>query len=196
MKNLRRIKKMTKKIIVISTSLRKGSNSDTLADEFIRGAKENGNNVEKIRLEGKTIGFCKGCLVCQGTQECVIKDDAVNIAEKVKKADTIVFATPIYYYEMSGQMKTLLDRLNPLFPSDYAFREVYMIAAAADNNPEAMDTAVKGLQGWIACFNKVKLSGVIRGVGVTDIGDIQCNEKLLREAYEMGKEVYTEQSTK
>ncbi|WP_432404172.1 flavodoxin family protein [Wukongibacter sp. M2B1] len=180
---------MSKKIIVISTSFRKCSNSDTLADEFIRGAKESGNNVEKIYLEGKTIGFCRGCLVCQKTQECVIKDDAVNIAEKVKKADAIVFATPIYYYEMSGQMKTLLDRLNPLFPSDYTFREVYMIATAADNNSKAMNVAVKGLQGWIACFDKAKLSGVIRGVGVTDIGDIQHNEKLLREVYRMGKAI-------
>lgn len=178
-----------KKILVISTSLRKGGNSATLADEFIRGAKETGNNVEEIWLGGKTIGFCKGCLVCQKTQECVIKDDAVKIAEKVKNADTIVFATPIYYYEMSGQMKTLLDRLNPLFPSDYSFREVYMIATASDDSPEAMDIAVKGLQGWIACFDKAKLSGVIQGVGVTDIGDIQHHEKLLSEAYIMGKAI-------
>lgn len=140
-------------------------------------------------MEGKTIGFCKSCLVCQKTQECVIKDDAVKIAEEVKKADTIVFASPIYYYEMSGQMKTLLDRLNPLFPSDYTFREVYMIATAADENLESVDVAVKGLEGWIACFGKAKLSGVLRGVGVTDIGDIQHQEKLMSEAYEIGKAI-------
>lgn len=180
---------MNKKVLIISASLRKGGNSDILADEFMKGAEENGNKVEKISLINKQIGFCIGCLVCQKTQECVIKDDAVKIAEKVKNADTIVFATPIYYYEMSGQMKTLLDRLNPLFPSDYTFREVYMIAAAADLNPEAMDAAQKGLQGWIACFAKAKLSGVVRGVGVTDVGDIQQNKKLLSEAYEMGKEI-------
>ena len=180
---------MNKNVLVISTSLRNGGNSDTLAEELIRGAKDAGNNVKKISLEGKTIGFCKGCLVCQKTQECVIKDDAVNIAQKVKDADTIVFATPIYYYEMSGQMKTLLDRLNPLFPSDYSFREVYLIASAADSNKEAMDAAVEGLQGWIACFNKAKLSGVIRGVGVTDIGDVKHHEKLMSEAYEMGKAI-------
>lgn len=180
---------MDKKVIVISTSLRKGGNSDILADEFVRGAKDNGNNVEKINLAGKTIGFCRGCLACQRTQECVIKDDAVNIAEKVKEADIIVFATPIYYYEMSGQMKTLLDRLNPIFPSDYSFRDVYMIATAADDNPEAMNIAVEGLQGWIACFDKVKLSGVIRGVGVTDTGDVQYNKKLMSEAYKIGKAI-------
>lgn len=90
--------------------------------------------MERISLEGKTIGFGKGCLACQKTQECVIKDDAVNIAKKVKNADVIVFVTPIYYYEMSGQMKTLLDRLNPLYQSDYSFRKVYLIATTADNN--------------------------------------------------------------
>jgi multimeric flavodoxin WrbA len=180
---------MNKNVLVISTSLRNGGNSDTLAEELIRGAKDAGNNVKKISLEGKTIGFCKGCLVCQKTQECVIKDDAVDIAKKVKNADAIVFATPIYYYEMSGQMKTLLDRLNPLFPSDYSFREVYLIASAADSNKEAMDSAVEGLQGWIACFNKAKLSGVIRGVGITDIGDVKHHENLMSEAYEMGKAI-------
>ncbi len=178
---------MNKNVLVISTSLRKGGNSDILADEFIRGAKETGNNVEKISLEGKTIGFCKGCLACQKTQKCVIKDDADNIAQKVKNADVIVFATPIYYYEMSGQMKTLLDRLNPLFPSNYLFRDVYLIGAAADPNPEAVDIAVNGLEGWIACFDKAKLSGIIRGVGVTDIGNVQNHMKLMNEAYEMGK---------
>lgn len=180
---------MNKKILVISTSLRKGGNSDTLAEEFIRGAKETGNNVEKICLEGKTIGFCKGCLVCQKTQKCVIKDDADNIVQKVKNADAVVFATPIYYYEMSGQMKTLLDRCNPLFSSNYSFRDVYLIATAADSSLGAVDVAVKGLEGWIACFAKAKLSGVFRGVGVTDIGDIQHHEKLMSEAYEMGKAI-------
>jgi multimeric flavodoxin WrbA len=180
---------MSKNVIVISTSLRKGGNSDTLADELIRGVKDTGNNAEKISLQGKTIEFCKGCLACQKTQKCVIQDDVDAIAQKVKNADTIVFATPIYYYEMSGQMKTLLDRLNPLFPSDYSFREVYMIATAADGNLEAVDIAVKGLEGWIQCFGKAKLSGVLEGVGVTDIGDVQHHEKLMSGAYQMGKAI-------
>ena len=58
--------------------------------------------------------FCVGCFACHDTQKCVLNDDAVWIAEKVKNADTLVFVTPIYYYEMCGQMKTLLDRMNPL----------------------------------------------------------------------------------
>ena len=65
---------MSKKVLVISTSPRKGGNSDLLADEFVRGAREAGNSVEKITLYDKTIGFCKGCLACQRTQRCVIHD--------------------------------------------------------------------------------------------------------------------------
>ncbi len=114
---------MNKKILIISTTPRKGGNSDTLAEEFARGAREAGNQVEKIELYDKTIGFCKGCLACQKTMRCVIRDDADTIAQKMLTADVIVFATPIYYYEMSGQMKTMLDRANPLYPSDYAFRQ-------------------------------------------------------------------------
>ncbi len=95
-----------------------------MADEFIRGAKEAGNQVEKVCLYDKTIGFCKGCLACLKSQRCVIHDDADIIAQKMKEADVLVFATPIYYYEMSGQMKTMLDRANPLNDSDYRFRDI------------------------------------------------------------------------
>ena len=116
-----------KNILIISTSLRTGSNSDLLADAFAQGAREAGHAVEKLSLRDKTIQFCKGCLACQKTQRCVIHDDANSIVQKMKDAQVLVFATPIYYYEMCGQMKTLLDRANPLFSSDYAFRHVYLL---------------------------------------------------------------------
>ena len=99
------------KVLVISTSLRAKSNSDILAERLIGGAKDAGHRVEQISLKDKTIRFCVGCMSCQKTQKCALKDDAVEIAEKVKNTDTLVFVTPIYYYEMSGQMKTLLDRM-------------------------------------------------------------------------------------
>ena len=175
-----------KKILIISTSLRKGSNSEILAKEFEKGAAEAGNEVEFTNLTGKNIGFCIGCLACQKTQECVIRDDAVEIAEKVKEADVLVFATPIYYYEMSGQMKTLLDRCNPLFPTDYAFREVYFLTTAADEDESAMDGAVKGIQGWIDCFSKSRLAGVVRGVGISESSDALKHKELLDQVYTLG----------
>lgn len=179
---------MNKQLLIISTSPRKGGNSNTLAEEFAKGAEKAGNTVEKISLSDKTIGFCKGCLVCQKTKRCVIHDDADTIAQKMLKADVIAFATPIYYYEMCGQMKTMLDRSNPLFPSEYSFRDIYLLATAADRDKRAMDGAVKGLEGWIACFEKAELKGVVYGVGADEIGSIKGNSALI-EAYEMGKGV-------
>ena len=107
-----------KKVLVISTSLRAVSNSHRLAEEFARGAQEAGNKVDVVTLHDKDIRFCRGCLACVKTGKCVIKDDAFEVVAKMHDADIIAFASPIYYYEMSGQMKTLLDRGNPLFDSD------------------------------------------------------------------------------
>ncbi|MDM8237662.1 flavodoxin family protein [Pseudoflavonifractor phocaeensis] len=179
---------MSKHVLVISTSPRKGGNSDTLADQFVRGAQQAGNQVEKVTLYDKTIGFCKGCLACQTTQRCVIHDDAETIAQKMLTADVIAFATPIYYYGMCGQMKTMLDRANPLFPADYQFRDIYLLAAAAEEEEHTVDGAVTGLQGWIDCFEKARLAGIVFAGDVTTVGEIQ-NHPALKQAYELGKHV-------
>ncbi len=174
-------------VLVISTSLRAKSNSDILAERLIAGAKDAGHQVEHISLKGKSIGFCKGCLACQKTQKCVQKDDAVMIAEKVMNADTLVFVTPIYYYEMSGQMKTLLDRLNPLYASDYQFRSVYMLSTAAEDEAFVPERAVSGLQGWIDCFEKAALAGSLFCGGINDAGEAAGKTEEQQEAYEFGR---------
>lgn len=180
---------MRKNILVLSTSPRMGGNSEILADEFIKGAKEAGHEVKKICLYDKQIGFCKGCLACQTTQKCTIHDDAEKIVAQMKMADILVFATPIYFYEMSGQMKTLLDRTNPLFADEYTFRDIYLLAASADEEETSMDGAVKGLEGWISCFALAGLAGVVRGVGADKKGEIGSRDEILKEAYELGKNV-------
>lgn len=179
---------MSKTVLVLSTSPRKGGNSDALADAFVRGAQKAGNQVEKITLYDKTIGFCKGCLSCQNTQRCIIRDDADAITQKMLTADVIAFATPIYYYGMCGQMKTLLDRANPLFPAAYQFRDIYLLAAAAEADEHTVDGAVTGLQGWIDCFEKARLAGTVFAGGVTAVGEIQ-GHPALQQAYETGKTV-------
>lgn len=180
---------MSKKILVLSTSPRMGGNSETLADAFIKGAKEAGHEAGKICLYDKRIEFCKGCLACQTTGKCILHDDAEEIVARMKEADVLVFATPIYFYEMSGQMKTLLDRTNPLFPAEYGFRDIYLLAASADEEESSMDGAVKGLEGWISCFEKSRLAGVVRGTGADKKGAIETCEEALAAAYEMGKNV-------
>ncbi len=177
---------MSKNVLIITASLRPNSNSDALAASFADGAKEAGNIVEAVSLKGKSIGFCVGCLACQNTQKCVIRDDAVGLAEKVKRADVVAFASPVYYYSVSGLLKTFLDRCNPLYPSDYAFRDVYFLATAAEDGESAMDGPVKVMEGWVDCFEKARLAGTVFGGGVDAPGEIKGHEAL-RKAYEMGR---------
>ena len=175
-------------VLVISTSLRPTSNSDALAREFARGAAVAGHSVEVVSLRGKKIEFCRGCFACQKTQKCVIKDDAPDIVAKMHNADVIAFATPIYYYEMCGQMKTLLDRANPLYPSDYKFRNIYLLTTAAEDEPQVPQRAISGLTGWIDCFERARLAGTVFAGGVNNMGEIE-GHKALSEAYELGKTV-------
>ena len=177
-----------KKVLVISSSLRKNSNSEQLAVSFAEGAKSAGNEVEVVSLRDKEIRFCVGCLACQKTQRCFMHDDADAIREKMLHADVLVFATPIYYYEMSGILKTLLDRANPLYPSDYRFREVYALAAAAEDEELVPEKAFSGIEGWVDCFEKAKPVGTLFCGGVTVAGEIKDNPKL-KEAYDMGRKI-------
>ena len=174
-------------VLVISTSLRAKSNSDVLTERLIAGAQDAGHAVEHISLKGKEIKYCIGCLSCMKTQRCVQKDDAAGIAEKVKQADVLVFATPIYYYEMSGQMKTLLDRMNPLYGTDYRFRRVYLLSTAADSAPGTDERAVNGLQGWIECFEKAEFGGALFCGGLNEPGEAANSSDALERAYAFGK---------
>lgn len=179
---------MKKRVLVISTSLRNNSNSEILADAFLDGAQSAGHEAEKVSLKNKTLAFCRGCLACQKTGNCMIHDDAEEIVEKMSHADVLVFATPIYYYEMSGQMKTLIDRANPLFTADYAYRKVYLLATAAEDDIHAMDGALKGLQGFIDCYEKAELAGTVFAGGVDAPGTAE-DHAAVKEAYEMGRQV-------
>lgn len=177
---------MGKRILAISTSPRVNSNSEAMLDEFIRGAREAGNEVEKVSLRGKDIKFCQGCLACQRIGHCVIKDDSNEIVDKMHDAEVIAFATPIYYYEMCGQMKTLLDRANPLFGSDYKFTDIYLMTSAAEDAGYVPEKAESGLCGWIDCFDRASLKGSVFAGGVTEPGAIKGHRSLAK-AYELGK---------
>ncbi|WP_031550352.1 flavodoxin family protein [Oribacterium sp. FC2011] len=179
---------MAKKVLIIETSLRQDSNSDKLADSFSIGAKDAGNEVEVVSLKGKNIGFCTGCFACQKLGYCTIKDDANEVTEKILEADVVVWSTPIYYYEMSGQMKTMIDRANSLYPRDYKFRDVYLLSVAAEDEDYVDEHAVGGVQGWVNCFEKAEFKGKVFAGGVNDQGDIE-GHKALKEAYEMGRSV-------
>ena len=179
---------MSKHVLIISSSPRKGGNSEALAAAFAKGAQEAGNQVETVYLREKQYGFCKGCLACQKLGHCVIKDDAVEIAAKMHDVDVLVFATPVYYYSVSGQLKTMLDRANPLFDSDYAFTKAYLLATAAEDGEETVDGTVKAVQGWVDCFERCELAGTVFAGGVNGVGDI-AGHPALEKAYQTGKEI-------
>ncbi|MBQ9245456.1 flavodoxin family protein [bacterium] len=178
---------MAKKVLIISTSLRLHSNSEILAKEVEKGALEAGHDVEFITLKDKTINFCKGCLSCQKLGHCVIDDDANIIVNKMLNSDVIVWATPIYYYEMSGQMKTLIDRANPLFELDYKFKDIYIITTSADSSKGVSNCILHGIKGWLDCLPKATIKGTLEAGGVNNPMEIRQFVDILVQAYELGK---------
>lgn len=179
---------MSKKVLIISSSPRKGGNSEALAAAFAKGAAEAGHSAETVYLREKSFGFCRGCFACLQAGRCVIADDAVEIAAKMHDAEVLVFVTPVYYYSVSGQLKTMLDRANPLFGSDYAFTKAYLLATAAEDEPSAVEGAVKAVQGWVDCFERCTLAGTVFAGGVNGVGDI-AGHPALEQAYQAGREI-------
>ena len=191
---------MNKKVRIISSSPRRGGNSETLAAAFAEGVQAAGHQVETVYLREKQIGYCKGCFACHELGHCVLRDiasslssvsapdDAAAIIAKMHDADVLVFATPVYYYCVSGQLKTLLDRANPLYDSDYAFTKAYLLATAAEDASETFAGTEKAVQGWVDCFPRCTLAGTVFAGGVNGVGEI-AGHPALEQAYQMGKEV-------
>ena len=177
-----------KKVVIITSSLRVNSNSDILAEHFKQGAVAGGNQVELISLKGKKLDFCRGCMACQKLGRCVINDDANLVMEKICDADVVVWATPTYYYTMSGNMKTLIDRCNALFSKDYKFREVYLLTTAAEDEEWTPKQVIGGVQGWVDCFEGVKFVETLFVGGVSDPKDIENHPSLVK-AFEMGRKL-------
>ncbi len=177
---------MHKKILIFSGSPRKGGNSDLLCDAFSKGAEEAGHTTEKIYVDDQKIGFCKACYGCKKNGVCVQKDDVSAILEKMVSADAIVLATPVYYYTMSGQMKTLIDRSLPRYYTDkISDKDFYFIATAAEKK-STMERTIDGLRGFTECLPNAKIKGVIYGEGVYEKGEVKTT-KAMQEAYQMGK---------
>ena len=179
---------MGKKVLILSASPRKGGNSDTLCDQFLRGAKESGHQVEKIFLRDKKIGYCTGCGVCNKTHRCAQDDDMAEVLEKMVRADVIVMATPVYFYTMNAQMKTVIDRVAPRY-SEVSDKDFYYLLTAADSDPKMLERTLEGFRGFTEdCLTNPKERGVVYGVGLWEIGDVQ-KSPALKQAYEMGKGV-------
>lgn len=178
---------MSKKVLILSGSPRNNGNSDILCDEFMKGAIEGGNEVEKIRVAEKKIGFCMGCYACEPTGVCAIKDDMAEVLQKMIDADVIVLASPVYFYSVDAQLKALIDRTIARW-LEVKNKEFYYIVTAAEAELEAAETTIECLRGYAKCVEGAKEMGIIYGLGVLKKGEI-INTKAMTEAYDMGKSV-------
>lgn len=173
--------------LIISSSPRRGGNSDILCDEFMRGAKEVGHQVEKIFLGDKKINYCTGCGVCYNTKKCVQKDDMADIQAKMIAADVIVLASPVYFYAMSGQLKTMIDRCCTNY-REMLNKDFYFILTAAEETIAALDKPIIELHGFLDCLDNPKYKGTVAGIGTYNKGDV-ISTPAMQEAYEMGKNI-------
>lgn len=175
-------------MFIISASPRKGGNSDTLCDQFAKGAQEAGNHVEKLRLAELQIDYCSACYACKKLGHCVKQDDMTMVIDKMKASDVIVLATPVYFYTMDAQLKTMIDRtLGGAQTPGLENKEFYLIATAADGKAE-MERTIDGIRGYLECLPGAIENGVIYGAGAWQLGDIQ-RIPAMQEAYEMGKSI-------
>ena len=178
---------MSKKVLVLSASPRKGGNSDLLCDQFVLGTEEAGNQTEKIFLRDKKIGYCTGCESCYTSHKCVQEDDMTEVLEKMIAADVIVMATPVYFYTMNAQMKTLIDRTCSRY-TEINNKEIYFIVTAADGREQAMERTLEGFRGFTSLLSGAKEKGIIYGTGAWHMGDIKESRAMVQ-AQEMGKNV-------
>ena len=179
---------MGKKVLVLSASPRKGGNSDLLCDEFMRGAQEDGNTAEKVFLRDRNIRYCTGCGVCNNTHKCVQKDDMAEILEKMVDADVIVMATPVYFYTMDAQMKTLIDRTVPRY-TEITDKDFYFIVTAADTDRSMLERAIEGFRGFTEdCLSGAKEKGILYAAGVWKTEEVKSTP-YMKDAYEMGKSI-------
>ncbi len=169
---------MSKKVVVISSSPRKGGNSDTLCDEFVKGAIEGGNEAVKYFLEDIEFESCKACYNCKTPEmKCFQEDGIGEILDSMMEADVIVYATPIYYYSMTGTLKMFFDRCYPIF-NHLENKDYYIITAVGSSNGDALT----GIRSFIGFSKNPTEKSVF-----TVVGDAKSQKDLLKEVFEAGK---------
>jgi len=151
----------------------------------MEGAIEASHEVEKVVLAEKEINYCTGCYACKSNGKCAQKDDMAPILDSMQKADVIVMATPVYFYTMCSQMKTVIDRTVARY-TKIANKEFYFMVTAADSNKAALERTIEGFRGFTSCLPGAKEKGVVYGAGAWEIGGIQ-GSRAMKQAYEMGK---------
>lgn len=179
------VNKEHKKVLVLSASPRRGGNTDLLCDEFVRGAREAGGDVEKIFLDDYKIDFFHECH--EHSADSVSADDqAPLIIEKMTKADIIVLSSPVYYMNIDGQLKALMDRCYR--NKGLGGKEFYYITACADAEDSTAETAIFAFRGFVVCLPEPVERGMVKAVGIGRKGAVEQSQ-YMQEAYNLGKTI-------
>ncbi|MCM1364482.1 MAG: flavodoxin family protein [Faecalibacterium sp.] len=182
---------MNKKIVILNGSPRKNGNTSALVKKFTEGAESAGNIVTEFFLDKMNIGGCKGCFGGHSNKDCpcVQKDDMSKIYPAVRECDVIILASPLYYWNMSGQLRTAIDRLFALEEGDGNLLRGHGKACAL-----LMSAEGNGFDDVFLYYNhlaehlKWKNLGAVLSGGNCDIEDINGKPEL-EKAFELGKSI-------
>lgn len=179
------------RIVVLVGSMRKGGNTDLLAQAFAEGAGKD-NTVEIVSVADYKVNPCIGCNSCftmEGNQ-CFQKDDMAEIYKKLKVADIMVIASPVYFYGISAELKAIVDRLHTPMRNGFQVKKLALLLVGAATLPELFD-AIKLQYQLVLNFFHLEDAGMVLVRGVKDIGDIKST-KALEEAYKLGISINNE----
>ena len=178
----------TMKIVVLTGSPRRNGNSAYLAEQFIKGARESGHDIYRYDCAFRQVEPCRACNRCGMDGPCVIKDDFDELRPRLVEADMVVFATPMYYFGMSAQMKRVIDRFYAIngqikgASKKAAFLMTYADTSAKEAEPMLVHyRTLTDYFGW----NSV---GEVVAAGVWTAGSVR-NTEYGEQAYQLGKSV-------
>lgn len=165
--------------------MRKNGNTARLVQSFADGAVQN-NNVEIVYVADYNVNPCIGCNSCfvREGNKCFQDDDMVKIYEKLRNADIVVIASPVYFYGISAQLKAIVDRLHTPMRNTFHIKKLGLLLVGAAQLPNLFDPILMQYQ-MVLDFFKLESIGTVLVRGVNDIGDIDGNSAL-KEAYDMG----------
>ena len=167
--------------------MRKGGNTELLVNSFAEGAKDN-NEIEIISVSDVKVNPCIGCNSCfkRENNSCFQDDDMKLVYEKLKEADMLVAASPVYFYGLSAQLKAIIDRLHTPMRNRFKIKKLALILVGAATLPELFDSIITQYK-LILNFFQLKDAGMVLVRGAKDKGDV--TEESLKEAYALGKSI-------
>ena len=176
------------KIVILEGSPNKSGSSNMLADNFIRGAEENGHRVEVIDAARVKVSACTGCVTCGYNGPCAQKDDMEQIKSAILDADMLVFVTPLYYYGMSAQLKSLIDRFCAFNSSIQRKHMKSALLTVAWNNDDWTFEALKAHYHTLVRYLNFEDQGMVLGKGCGS-PSMTRGSGYPEQAYKLGKSV-------